>query len=53
MDELSKLKELLKTIDIVPTSFFNKGTKVLLISYQEYDEIKHLLAEYSKESPKN
>jgi hypothetical protein len=45
-DELSKLKEFLRTVEIVPVSYFAQNTKILMVSYQEFDKIKDLLCEF-------
>lgn len=46
-EELFKLKEFLNTIEMVPTSFFAGKTKILLVSYQEFEEIKDRLAKFT------
>lgn len=45
-EELSQLKEFLNTIEMVPTSYFAGKTKVLLVSYQEFEEIKEKLSQF-------
>jgi thymidine kinase len=45
-DELDQLKEFLNTIEMVPTSFFTGKTKVLLVSYQEFEEIKEKISQF-------
>lgn len=44
-DELSLLKDFLNTLEIVPVSYFQYKTKVLLVSFQEFEEIKIKIAQ--------
>lgn len=49
-DELSKLKDFLNTLDIVPVSYFQYKTKILLVSCQEFDEIKSKITQFVQEN---
>lgn len=48
-DELSSLKDFLNTLEIVPVSYFQYKTKVLLVSFQEFEEIKIKIAQLVQE----